>query len=369
MRKGMTARRILMTAGEASADRHASRVIRELKSLLPGVEIFGMGGPEMASAGMECTFSMDELSVMGITDVIPKLRSIRKIHNGLKLLMETRKPDLFIPVDLPDFNMGLASFAKTHGFRVLYYIAPQAWAWRQSRAKTLSRITDGLAVIFPFEAGFFLAHRVNTRYVGHPFMEEGIDNTAYQASWPPKKAAILPGSRNHEITRMLPVMMAAKRRIQEIHPEISWRLPVAPGLDEDAIRSMLDEDVQIVHEIPEADLAMVKSGTSSLEMAIRGVPEVICYKTSPVNFLLAKAFVRIKNIGMPNIIAGKTIVPELIQHYLTPEDLARTLRLYIEDRALYEATQISFTRMKESLGTLHASHEVAAWAMELLERT
>ena len=124
-----------------------------------------------------------------------------------------------------------------------------------------------------------------------------------------------------------------------------------------------------MHEIPEADLAMVKSGTSSLEMAIRGVPEVICYKTSPVNYLLAKAFVRIKNIGMPNIIAGKTIAPELIQHDLTPEDLARTLRLYIEDRALFEATQLSFTHMKESLGALRASHEVASWAIELLERT
>jgi lipid-A-disaccharide synthase len=166
---------------------------------------------------------------------------------------------------------------------------------------------------------------------------------------------------------MLPVMMAAKRRIQEIHPEISWYLPVAPGLDENVLRLMLDEDVRIVKEIPEVDLAMVKSGTSTLEMAIRGVPEVICYKTSPVNYLLAKAFVRIKNIGMPNIIAGKTIAPELIQHHLNPEDLARTLRLYIEDRKLFEATQFSFASMKKSLGSLRASHEAATWAIELME--
>jgi lipid-A-disaccharide synthase len=187
------------------------------------------------------------------------------------------------------------------------------------------------------------------------------------AAWPPKRIVIMPGSRNHEIIRMLPVMMAAKRRIQEIHPEISWHLPVAPGVDEGAVHSMTDNDVQLTREIPEVDLAMVKSGTSTLEIAIRGVPEVICYRTSLVNYLLAKAFVRIKNIGMPNIIAEKNIAPELIQHHLTPEDLARILRLYIEDRNLYEATQRSYSAMRESFGTLRPSHEVAAWAAELLE--
>lgn len=357
--------RILMTAGEASACRHASRVIRELKEILPEVEIFGMGGPDMADAGMECTFTMDE-PVMGITDVIPKLRKIHGIYTGLKSLIDRRNPDLVIPVDLPDFNMRLAAYARSRNRRVLYYIAPQAWAWRPSRAATLSKTIDGLAVIFPFETRFFSSYGVNARYVGHPFMEDF--RYAPTASWPPKRIGIMPGSRNHEIRLMLPVMMAAKRRIQEIRPEISLHLPVAPGLDEDALRGMADGDVQLTGGIPEVDLAMVKSGTSSLEMAIRGVPEVICYRTSPVNYLLAKAFVRIKNIGMPNIIAGKTIVPELIQQHLNPEDLARTLRLYIEDRALYEATQQAYAGMRESLGTLRASHEVAAWAAELLEK-
>jgi len=357
--------KVLMTAGEASADRHASQVIRELKALLPDVEIFGMGGPGMAAAGMECTYCMDE-PVMGITDVIPKLRKIHGIFTGLKKIMDERKPDLVLPVDLPDFNMRLAAYARSRNRRVLYYIAPQAWAWRPSRAATLSKTTDGLAVIFPFETQFFSGYGVNARYVGHPFMEDY--HYAPTASWPPKRIAVMPGSRNHEIALMLPVMMAAKRRIQEMHPEISWYLPVAPGLSENAMRGMIDNDVHPTRGIPEVDLAMVKSGTSSLEMAFRGVPEVICYRTSRINYLLAKAFVRIKNIGMPNIIAGKTIVPELIQHHLNAEDLARTLRLYIEDRSLYEATQGSYAVMRESLGTLRASREVAAWAAELLEK-
>jgi lipid-A-disaccharide synthase len=355
-----------MVAGEASADRHAASVIRELRVLMPEVEIYGMGGPEMASVGMECTYHMDEFSVMGITDVLPKFRRILQIYRGLQHLIKTRNPGLFIPVDLPDFNMRLARSAKRLGVRVLYYIAPQAWAWRRWRARSMAKISDGLAVIFPFEAGFFSAKGVNARYVGHPFMEG--PHPSQKASWPPRKIGILPGSRHHEITRMLPVMMEAKRLVQRKHPDLTWHLPVAPGLDRDFIRRMAAVDVVLEQDIPEVDLAMVKSGTSSLEMALRGVPEVICYRTSPLNYVLAKAFVRVKNIGMPNIIAGRTIAPELIQQHLTGEDLARTLRLYLEDRSLFEATQLSFAHMRESLGTMKASLGVALWAQELLEK-
>ncbi|MEN6446798.1 MAG: lipid-A-disaccharide synthase [Syntrophaceae bacterium] len=363
----MTAQRILMVAGEASADRHAAGVIRELKAMMPEVEIFGMGGPEMAAAGMECIHDMDELSVMGITDVLPRIRTIFQTYDGLKRLMKERGPSLLIPVDLPDFNMRLARYAKRIGVRVLYYIAPQAWAWRRSRARTLAGMIDGLAVIFPFEAGFFSAYGVNTRYVGHPFMEH--PPIVRKASWPPERIGIMPGSRIHEIERMLPVMMGAKRIVGRRHKGLTWHLPVAAGIDAEIIRQRCDEDVILETEIPEVDLAMVKSGTSTLEMALRGVPEVICYRTSPLNYFLAKAFVRVKHIGMPNIIAGRTIVPELIQQDLTTEDLARTVLLYLEDRALFEATQKTFTDLRESLGTSKASIGVATWARELLEST
>jgi len=361
----MTAQRILMVAGEASADRHAACVIRAVKQLMPDSEIFGMGGPEMAGAGMKCIFSMDELSVMGFTDVIPKIRRILKVYTGIKRLMEEKRPELFIPVDLPDFNMRLARHAKIRGLRVLYYIAPQAWAWRSSRSRTMARFTDGLAVIFPFEERFFTSYGVNTRYVGHPFLEE-LD-LSWKASWPPRRIGIMPGSRYHEIIRILPVMMAAKRRIEERHPELSWHLRVAPGLNSNDINALADKNVQLESGLAEVDLAMVKSGTSSLEMALHGVPEVICYKTSPLNYLLARTFVKIANIGMPNIIAGKKIVPELIQNHLTPEDLARPILLYLEEKSLFEATQRSFGELRESLGTMKASQGVAMWSQELME--
>jgi lipid-A-disaccharide synthase len=365
----MTTQKILMVAGEASADRHASHVIRAIRQLMPAAEIFGMGGPEMAKAGMECIFGMDELSVMGFTDVMPKIFQIIKVYRGIKQLMDERRPGLFIPVDLPDFNMWLARYAKTKDLKVLYYIAPQAWAWRRGRAKTLARVTNGLAVIFPFEENFFSSSGVNTRYVGHPFVEAETPGSSLKASWPPRRIGIMPGSRYHEIAKMLPIMMDAKRIISKEHPDITWHLPVAKGLDVNAIAHMVDKDVRLEETLPDVDLAMVKSGTSSLEMAFRGIPEVICYRTSLVNYFLARTFVKIDHIGMPNIIAGKVIVPELIQGNLTAQELARTMCTYLDDKGLFEATGRSCHDMRQLLGDKKASIQVASWAQELLETT
>jgi lipid-A-disaccharide synthase len=362
----MTTHKILMVAGEASADRHASHVINAIKQIMPTAEIFGMGGPEMAHAGMECIFGMDELSVMGFTDVMPKILQIFKVYRGIKQLMDERRPGLFIPVDLPDFNMWLARYAKAKGLSVLYYIAPQAWAWRSGRAKTLARVTDGLAVIFPFEEKFFTSSGVNTRYVGHPFVEAEAPGSSWKASWPPKRIGVMPGSRYHEIAKILPTMMTAKRIISEKHPDITWHLPVAKGLDANAISSMVDKDVSLEETLPDVDLAMVKSGTSSLEMALRGIPEVICYKTSLVNYFLARTFVKIDHIGMPNIIAGKAIIPELIQGHFTAQDLALTMCRYLDDKGLFEATRRSYHDMRQLLGDKKASTQVASWAQELL---
>jgi lipid-A-disaccharide synthase len=362
----MTSQKILMVAGEASADRHASHVIRAIRQLMPAAEIFGMGGPEMASAGMECIFGMDEFSVMGFTDVIPRILHIFKVYRGIKQLMNERRPGLFIPVDLPDFNMRLARYAKATGLRVLYYIAPQAWAWRRGRAGTLAGLTDGLAVIFPFEEQFFASYGVNTRYVGHPFVEAEAPGASWKASWPPKRIGIMPGSREHEISRILPVMMDAKRQIEKEHHDVTWHLPVAKGLDAHTIKNMTDINVHLEESMPDVDLAMVKSGTSSLEMALNGIPEVICYRTSFINYFLARGFVKIDHIGMPNIIAGKTIVPELIQGRFTAQDLVRAMNGYLDDEGLYQATQHSYHDMRRLLGDRKASIQVALWGQELL---
>lgn len=363
----MSAHTILMVAGEASADRHAAAVIRAIRQRIPSAAFVGMGGPEMEKAGMECIHGMDELSVMGFTDVLPRIFHILKVYAGIKRLMLSRRPSLFIPVDLPDFNMRLARHAKASGMKVLYYIAPQAWAWRRYRARTLAKVTDGLAVIFPFEERFFASHGVRARYVGHPLLDDKDPETVRRADWPPRRIGMLPGSRRHEITSILPVMMEAKRRIARRRPDLTWHLPVARGLDPDLIRRHTDPDIRLEDSMPEIDLAMVKSGTSSLELALRGVPEVICYRTSTVNYLLARIFVKIQHVGMPNIVTGKSIVPELIQHDLTAEDLARTMLLYLEDRTLFEATRQAYTEMRHLFGVKKASAETARWACDLLE--
>lgn len=362
----MSAHTILMTAGEASADRHAAAVIRAIRERVPSAVFVGMGGPEMEKAGMECVHGMDELSVMGFTDVLPRVLNILKVYAGIKRLMETRRPSLFIPVDLPDLNMRLAGHAKAMGVKVLYYIAPQAWAWRRYRARTLAGITEGLAVIFPFEESFFASYGARARYVGHPLLEAAAPGTMRRAVWPPSRIGMLPGSRRHEIATILPVMMDAKRRIARRFPDLTWHVPVAPGIDARFIHRYIDHDVRLEDALPDVDLAMVKSGTSSLEMALRGVPEVICYRTSRLNYLLARIFVKIHHIGMPNIIAGKAIVPELIQRDLTGENLAGAMSLYLEDQGLFRTTQEAYADMRRLLGYRKASAEVAGWACELL---
>ncbi len=361
----MTMKKVLMVAGEASADSHAAAVIRSLKELIPDVEIFGMGGPSMASAGMECCYGMDELSVMGFSEVIPRIRRIFQVYKGIQNLIRERKPDIVIPLDLPDFNMRIAKTAKKQGTKVLYYIAPQAWAWRRGRARTLSKITDGLAVIFPFEEDFFRSYGVNARYVGHPFFED--PPVPFAITWPPQKIALLPGSRHQEIKRIMPVMLGAKRIVQRRYPDITWHLPVAPGVDANVLRELLDGDVIISDTLDRVDLAMVKSGTSSFEMAILGIPEIICYKTSPFNYLLARTFVRVENIGMPNIILGKTVVEELIQDNLTEESLARALMDFIEDKTRHDVLLDAYSRIRDTMGSLKASQGVAHWIERMIQ--
>lgn len=355
---------ICMVAGEASADKHASAVIRALKRIMPDVEVFGVGGPEMESAGMECIHGIDEFSVMGFSDVIPRMGHIYTVYKGILRIVEQRRPDVVVPVDLPDFNMRLAKRVKRTGIKVLYYIAPQAWAWRRYRARTLSRITDGLAVIFPFEEGFFSSYGVNARYVGHPFMEGGMESPA--SSWPPRNIVLMPGSRFHEIETILPSMLEAKRIVQKRHPDIAWRLRAAPGLDRRAIEFMAGSDVLVTSEMPPSDLAVVKSGTSSFEMAVMGVPEVICYKTSAFNYRIAKAFVTVEHIGMPNIILGRCAVPELIQDSLTPGNLSEEILKLIEDEDRYHKMQCAFSEMRERLGSSSPSQGVASWIQSMM---
>jgi len=354
----------MMTAGEASADRHAALLIRALKDRLGPAEFYGLGGPEMVREGFEALYPMTHLSVMGFSDVAPKLLRIIGVYWGLKRLMRTRRPDIFIPVDLPDFNMRLSERAHAKGIKVLYYIAPQAWAWRRRRAATLARITNGLGVIFPFEEDFFKGYGVNARYVGHPVLEHAP--LVEDVVWPPKRVAMLPGSRWDEIKRMLPVMLEAKRQIAPRHKDLRWFLPVAPGQDAQRIRAMVDPDIILTESLPKADLAMVKSGTACFEMALKGVPEVICYTTSAFNYKLAKAFITIDHIGMPNIAAGRTLAPELIQDSFTSHNLAFLMLRYINDKTLYQETRGAFLQLRATLGGKKASHEVAQWAQSLL---
>lgn len=358
---------VCMVAGEASADRHAAGVIRALREIAPGVEVFGMGGPAMAEAGMECLYGIEEFSVMGFSDVVPRILHILSVYRGLCRAIRERRPAVVMPVDLPDFNMRLAKKAKGSGAKVLYYIAPQAWAWRRYRARTLARITDGLAVIFPFEEAFFSSYGIDARYVGHPALEDP-DTGKPTASWPPRRVALMPGSRMQEIRAILPVMLEAMKIVQKEHPRLSWHLPVAPGIDPAAVAALAGPGIELTRGPVDADLAVVKSGTSCFETALKGIPEIICYRTSSLNYRLARALIRLECIGMPNIILGRMAVPELIQDGLTPERLAREMCGIVEDGKRYADMQRSFDEMREMLGGTGPSRRVAKWIAELTTR-
>ena len=348
-----------MVAGEASADRHAAAVIRELKRILPEVEVFGMGGPAMAEAGMECLYGMEQFSVMGFSDVLPRIRQIHSVYRGLCDEVLKRRPQVVVPVDLPDFNMRLAGRLKRSGLKILYYIAPQAWAGRKYRARTLARITDGLAVIFPFEEAFFSSYGVNARYVGHPFMEEQSAGAA-GGTWPPGRIALLPGSRMHEIRTILPVMIEVKRIVQK-SPHITWHLPggridprFGPGRSRRGLHSSLTQ----------VTWPWSSQGHRASDSAQK-VPRSHLLPDIGLNYRLARAFVRIDHIGMPNIILGRRAVPELIQDELTPERLAREVLEIIEDRQRYDRMQQSFDEMRRMLGNASPSKGVATWIADM----
>ena len=290
-----------------------------------------------------------------------------RAFSWVRRYLEEKRPGCVIAVDFYGFNHQVLGLAAHRSIPSFYYISPQVWASRPARAAKIARLVKEVLVIFPFEEAFFTKSGVNARYVGHPFLEENTVPPS-DASWPVKRIVIMPGSRKDEIVRMLPVMVGAKKIISSKINDLEWYVPVAKGLDETFIKGFLDSDIKPVNGIPDADLAMVKSGTASFETAIKGIPEVICYKTSTINYFLARIFVKVECIGMPNIALERKVAPELIQHDFTPERLAVELMRFIEDRELFNNTKEAFQELRQKLQGEKASLMVAEWVKELTKR-
>jgi lipid-A-disaccharide synthase len=371
--------KILISAGEASGDLHAGSVTRALKELEPGVEVFGMGGNALRAAGGEVLFDIKDHSVMGFWEVVCKLPDIYKLEQAFKKVMDERKPDCLLVIDYPGFNMRIAKIAKQKGIPVVSFIAPSAWAWRQSRAKGVVKVVDKIASIFPFEYDLYKRYGADIEFVGHPLVDvvkPHLDLAAAmdKAGKIPGQPLILlmPGSRMMEIKRLLPVILDAAKIIAAKLPGVTFAMPRADTIPKEVLEKQIaasglkvrltEGDTYDVMSV--ADLALATSGTVTLEAALCGLGSVILYKTSPISFAIAKHVVDIPNIGLPNIVAGRQILPELLQDACTPEVVAKAALELLEPKR-FKQMEEDLSEVKRKLGAPGAVKRVA----ELVLRT
>ncbi len=331
---------LLVVAGEASGDAHAAAVVRELSAAHPNLRCFGMGGARLREAGMELLYDTGELSVMGFTEVLPKVPRIFRVLQGLARAAQQRRPVAALLVDVPDFNLRLAARLKSLGIPVVYYVAPMAWAWREGRTKTLQKLVHTLCCILPFEEVFFRERGVNAHYVGNPTVEqlprdEGPAHfrAALGISVDGPVLAVLPGSRRGELRRLGETLAQAARLVQQQRPGTRVVIPVAPGLPKELVAAPFAaagvEVTFIDGRAPEvvgaSDVALVTSGTATLEAGLMRRPLVCVYRTSALNYALGRALVRVPFFCLVNLLAQKRVVPELLQSDATVDAMVHEL--------------------------------------------
>ncbi len=372
-------KRIMIITGEASGDLHASRLVQEIRKVLPDVQFTGIGGSRMHDAGVDLIFENREITVTGISETLSKVKSIIKAYRNVKETLKTFRPDLLILLDFPDFNLRVAKVANKTGIPVLYYISPQVWAWRKGRINQIRRLVEKIVVILPFEASLYGDKGI---FVGHPLLdvvrtslskEEVMMRYNLQEGAP--LVALLPGSRKNEVHQLLPVFLDAAHLIQEQIPDIHYVLPLAPTIPEEEIRPLLQNASVPVHLIKDqiydvlsiSDFAIVASGTATLETAILGVPMLIAYKLSKLSYFLAKRLVRVPHIGLINMVAGDRVVPELIQDNVTPRRVTEEALSFLQNRDRSEQVSRKLKEAVSRLGGPGASARAAQVVLQCVE--
>jgi len=372
---------ILIVAGEASADLHGSNLVRAIHRMDAGITFMGIGGKEMAAVGVKILISSSDMAVVGLTEVFSKLRFITRAYTRLKNILKNSHPDLLILIDYPDFNIRLAQIAKRSKVPVLYYISPQVWAWRKRRIKKLAKRVDRMAAILPFEESFYRKKGLNVEYVGHPLLDAIPDKPSKSSvikdmglnnDYP--ILGILPGSREDEIKNILPLMIKAAEILSTRYHGLKCVLPIASTIPLDLVHSMTRKSTVEIHisegniykTLTACDLALVTSGTATLETAIMGIPMIIVYRVSPITFLVGKMVVKVKHIGLVNLVAGEEVVPELIQDEVTPHRLAREVIALLEGGRRKENMIKKLGMVKERLGKGGASKRTARIALEMI---
>ena len=367
---------ILVVAGEASGDIHAANLVRDLKKKSPDMSFYGLGGKNMKAAGVDISCDLTALAVVGFFEILKNYSRFKKIFDDLLEKTKEMKPEAAILVDYPGFNLRLARELKKLGIKVIYFISPQVWAWGQKRIKSIRANVDLMLVLFKFEEILYRDGKFNVKFVGHPLLDivkpalsrqELLKKIGFKKDF--KTIALLPGSREREVSNHLPLMLKSAQRIYKRLPESQYLICRSSTVRKEVFKSIIEKtridfpykvlDDETYDGIQACDLAIVASGTATLETAILNKAMIIIYKVSFLTWLLAKGLIKIPYIGLVNVVAGQKIVPELVQFDATPEKISKTAVELLEDRKGAEKVQAELYALKNTLGIPGASPRAA----------
>ena len=353
---------IYLVAGEASGDALGARLMQAILARRPDARFAGIGGAQMARQGLRSLFPMQDLALMGLLEVLPRLRHLRNRLRQTEADIATRRPDVVVTIDSPGFSLRVLRAIQPLGLRRVHYVAPQVWAWRESRVRHYPGLWDQLLCLLPFEPAFFARHRLPATFVGHPVLESGADRgdaarfrAQHAIAATARVVTLMPGSRRTEVTRLLPVLGATLQRLADVVPVVPVAGPVAEAVRA-ATQSWDPRPVLVIEPQDKYDAfaasaaALTKSGTSTLELAMAGVPMVVTYRVNPLTAAIAKRLVTVRYASLLNLLAEREVVPEMIQQACTPARLAVAMHALLDDPAAAAAQRAAF---RATLALLH----------------
>ncbi len=330
--------KVFIIAGEESGDFLGSRIAQELKKIIPNLELYGIGGKKMESENVNLIENISNLSVVGLFEVFSHLYYILKTIKKVKNFLVKNKPDFVILIDFPDFNFRIAKFSKKIGLKVYYFVSPQVWAWRRGRVKFLKKYVDKMYVIFPFEEDFYKEYGINVKFVGHPLTEKIKPVLNFEEN----TIGILPGSRKIEVKRHLPIIVSAVNLLNKKFKNLKFLLPVAENIDKSIIEGFVKTvpNIEIykgksLEVIKKSKIIISTSGTATLESALMGRPVIIIYRVNFFSYIIGRLLIKVPYIGMPNLLLGEKVNPELIQYNLTPFNIYLETVKFLKNKEKY----------------------------------